>query len=46
MKRFDWKKGTTELIVIVVGILLALAMDRWQQSWNEDEMGVLAFHTP
>lgn len=40
MKRFDWKKGTTELIVIVVGILLALAMDRWQQSWNEDEMAV------
>ena len=38
MKSINWKKPTTELIIIVVGIMLALAMDRWQQSWNEDEM--------
>jgi hypothetical protein len=40
LKNIDWKRGTIELLIIVVGVLLALAMDRWQQSQNQDEMAV------
>ena len=32
-----WKKGATEFVIVVVGVMLALAADRWQQEFQEQE---------
>jgi hypothetical protein len=34
----DWKKGAAEFFIVVVGVMLALAADRWQQGRDEQAM--------
>ena len=37
-RNIDWKKAAAELIVIIVGEMLALAADRWRQELREGDL--------
>jgi hypothetical protein len=36
----NWQKGLVEFVIVVVGVMLALAADRWQQDWQDRKRAV------
>lgn len=38
--RFKWARAATELLVIVAGVMLALAADRWREAEHEDRLAL------
>lgn len=36
----DWRKGLAELLIIVTGVMIALAADRWRESQRDERLTV------